>query len=326
MPNTSNSGVDRRSFIVAAAGLASSSGVWSAANDSIPIIDAHIHLFDLNRPQGVPWSGPPDSPVSKKGAWTADYRKLTASMGVVGAIKVEASPWIEDNLWMLEVCAKDDLMVGAVGNLRLEKPEFPEYLERYSKNPLFRGVRYGNLWDYDIVGQSKNPLFIERLKMLAQADLVLDTANPEVDLLEAIVRISDAAPNLRIVVDHLPKLEPAADQRNAYAAVVRELGKRPSIYCKLSSVIHPIDGKLSTALSTHRARLDHLYETFGEDRVLFGSDWPNSDYVAPVQDVFRIVREYFASKSRVAAEKYFWKNSVKAYKWKPRSAAQRGLA
>jgi predicted TIM-barrel fold metal-dependent hydrolase len=61
---------------------------------------------------------------------------------------------------------------------------------------------------------------------------------------------------------------------------------------------------------------------FGEDRVLFGSDWPNSDGVAPVDKVFAVANEYFQPKPRSVAEKYFWKNSVAAYKWVRRDPSQ----
>ena len=62
---------------------------------------------------------------------------------MVGAIEVEASNWIEDNLWVLEVSQKDPMIVGTVGNLEPDKSEFREYLGR---NPLFRGIRYGSIW------------------------------------------------------------------------------------------------------------------------------------------------------------------------------------
>jgi len=84
----------------------------------IPIIDTHIHLFDPDRPQGAPYSGPPPGPGQRPiAAYPERYRKLAVPLGVVGAIKVEASPWIEDNLWVLEVAQKDPLIVGGVGNL-----------------------------------------------------------------------------------------------------------------------------------------------------------------------------------------------------------------
>lgn len=287
---------------------------------AIPIIDTHIHLFDPDRPQGAPYAGPPGVP--RMAAYPERYRKLAVPLGVVGAIKVEASPWIEDNLWVLEVAQKDPIVVGVVGNLEPDKPEFPEYLDRYHKNPLFRGIRYGNLWGRDITKQSTNQAFISGLRRLAEADLVLDTANPRVPLLEAMLRISDAVPTLRIVLDHLPALDPAEADRAAYDAVLRDIGTRPLMFVKLSEIIHRVNGQVSTELGAYRARLDTLMSVFGEDRILFGSDWPNSDGVAPIEKVFAIAKEYFLGKPRQVAEKYFWKNSVAAYKWVKRDASQ----
>src|SRR5580765_7780928 len=289
----------------------------------IPIIDTHIHLFDPTRPQGAPYSGPrPAAGAAPIAAYPERYRALAVPLGVVGAVKVEASPWIEDNLWVLEVAQRDPIMVGVIGNLEPDKPEFPQYLERYHKNPLFRGIRYGNLWGRDITKQSANPDFISGLKRLAEADLVLDTANPRVPLREAMIRISDAVPALRIVLDHLPALDPAEADRGAYDAAVQELGRRPQIFVKLSEIIHRVNGQVSTDLGAYRARLDRLVEVFGTDRILFGSDWPNSDGVAPVDKVFAIAKEYFRAQPRAVAEKYFWRNSVAAYKWIRRDASQ----
>ena len=61
---------------------------------------------------------------------------------------------------------------------------------------------------------------------------------------------------------------------------------------------------------------------FGAARVVFGSDWPNAVGVSEVPDTVALVREYFSGKSRQAAEKYFWKNSLAAYKWVKRSPDQ----
>jgi L-fucono-1,5-lactonase len=315
----------RRDFLSrAAATVAAAALPWpgeaQAQTAVIPIIDTHIHLYDPDRPQGAPYAGPPGVP--RIAAYPERYRKLAVPLGAVGAIKIEASPWIEDNLWVLEVAQKDPIIVGVVGNLEPDKPEFAEYLERYHKNALFRGIRYGNLWGRDITKQSTNPDFIGGLRRLADADLVLDTANPRVPLLEAMIRISDGVPTLRIVLDHLPALDPAEADRGAYDAAVQELGKRPQIFVKLSAIIHRVNGQVSTELGAYRARLDTLLQVFGEDRILFGSDWPNSDGVAPVDTVFAIAKEYFLTQPRPVAEKYFWRNSVAAYKWVRRDATQ----
>jgi predicted TIM-barrel fold metal-dependent hydrolase len=269
----------------------------------------------------VPYSGHPDAGPPQP-ALPPRYRALASPLGIVGAVKVEASPWVEDNLWVLEVAERDTIVVGVVGNLEPGKPDFGEMLSRYHKNPLFRGIRYGNIWGRDITKESLSPAFIDGLRLLAQADLVLDTANPRVDLLAAIVRISDRVPDLRVVLDHLPSLDPTPQEQAAYDAALAALRKRPQVYVKLSAVIHRVNGRIATDLAPYRERLDRLIETFGEDRILFGSDWPNSDGVAPLDKVVGVVREYFDRQPRALAEKYFWKNSVAAYKWVRREPSQ----
>ena len=98
--------MDRRTFLgVAAASLA------DAQAKTVPIIDTHIHLFDPTRPQGVPWP-PKDDPILYKPALPDRYRKIAVPLGVVGAIEVECSPWVEDNQWVLDVAAKDSIVVG----------------------------------------------------------------------------------------------------------------------------------------------------------------------------------------------------------------------
>src|SRR5215471_5358259 len=225
---------------MAAAALPRSSEAQAQA-PPVPIVDTHIHLFDPDRPQGAPYSGPRPAPGQTAiPAYPDRYRRLAVPLGVVGAIKVEASPWIEDNLWVLEVAVRDPIIVGVVGNLEPDKPEFAEYLDRYHRNQLFRGIRYGNIWGRDIAKQATNPAFIDGLKRLADADLVLDTTNPRVSLLEAALRISDAVPSLRIVLDHLPSLDPDPAERARYDAALREFRSRRQIFVKLSEIIHRV--------------------------------------------------------------------------------------
>jgi predicted TIM-barrel fold metal-dependent hydrolase len=288
----------------------------AAGNDDIPIIDTHIHLFDGSRPQGAPYKG--GRGYAGGVALPSMYAKFARPLGIVGALEIDASPWVEDNLWVLETIQPESIMVGTVGNLQPEKPEFGDYLERYAKNLLFRGIRYGNNWGYDIVAQADNPVFIAGLKLLAQHDLVLDAANPRIDLLQAVVKISDKVPDLRIVIDHLPSFDPTPANQAGYDAVLKEIASRAQIFTKLSEIVHPVRGAtpaIVKGLEAHRDRLDALMGYFGEDRVIFGSDWPNCVGVSEVPDTVALVREYFSTKSRDAAEKYFWRNSAAAYKW-----------
>src|SRR6478609_1782204 len=174
--------MDRRKFLAASAamGMAGATPANAARVDDIPIIDCHIHLFDGTRPQGAPYKGGRAFPGGV--ALPSMYAKIAKPLGIVGVIEVDASPWLEDNLWVLETIQPEPIMVGTVGNLRPEKPEFAEYLERFAKNPLYRGIRYGNLWGYNLPAQVENSAVIENLKLLAQHDLVMETANQNIGL------------------------------------------------------------------------------------------------------------------------------------------------
>ena len=290
----------------------------SGAQSPIPIIDTHIHLFDASRPQGAPYKGPKEftSHISLPG----EYRTLAAPLGIKGAIAVEASNWIEDNLWLLEIAQRDPIMVGIVGWLQPETPEFKDYLERFHKNPLYRGIRLRGR--NVITSQLENPLFVDNLKLLAQADLVLDTANPDMALLKAVVRLNDLVPDLRIIIDHLPVMDPKEDELSAYRSVLAEIGKRPNLFVKLSEILHKVDEQVDKDLTHHQERLDYLSGLFGEDRILFGSDYPNSVGTATLPEIVGLVKQYFAGKPRERAEKYFWRNSVRCYKWSKRLPQQ----
>ncbi|MBL8233165.1 MAG: amidohydrolase family protein [Bryobacterales bacterium] len=286
------------------------------------MIDTHIHLYDPSRPQGVPWP-PKTNTLIYKSTLPSRLREVTKGLGVVGAVEVECSPWLEDNQWVLDVAAKDNIIVGMVGNLEPDKPEFRSQLARFAKNPLYRGIRYGYLWDRNLADAIRRPAFVDGLKELAKMNLALDTANPSMRLLDDVIRINDLAPDLRVVMDHLPALAPKPEERAAYLAKLKELGKRPNVFVKLSAVLRQIDSKpVSYQLKDHKAKLDLLFETFGPDRVMYGSDWPNSDPSANYTQVLTIVQEYFHPKGKEIAEKYFWRNSQKVYRWVKRDASQ----
>jgi predicted TIM-barrel fold metal-dependent hydrolase len=127
-----------------------------------------------------------------------------------------------------------------------------------------------------------------------------------------------------LVLDHMPQLEPPADPaaRKRLEADLRELAARPQVFFKLSAVLRPVNGKVPLDLDFYRPRLDELWGILGEDKVIYGSDWPNSDTKGTYQQGLNVIHEYIAGKSAAEAEKYYWKNSVKAYRWVKRTSNQ----
>ena len=315
-------GLNRRAFLTgaAAAAVAGTLGgafAQSSSVDNIPIIDAHIHLFDGTRPLGAGYMGSKPYRAISKTSLPSMYIPLAKPAGIVGAIVVESSPWIDDNLWYLEVCRANPIMVGVCGTLDPDQPDFGKYVTHFHKDPLFRAIRSSRFYTADNGKVALRPEQVANLKLLAQADLALDTANPSMGLMQANVLLTDAVPTLRIIMDHLPSFDPTPDNQQAYEAVVKEMADRPNIFIKLSEVYHPrlSDGVIVKDYELLRARLEYLFGAFGEDRVLFGSDYPNSYGVATIPEEVAVMKRFFSTKSRAAAEKYFWKNSARVYKW-----------
>jgi predicted TIM-barrel fold metal-dependent hydrolase len=290
---------------------------------SLPIIDSHIHLFDPTRSGGVPWPEKNDVALYKP-ALPERYETLAAPFGVVGCVAVEASPLPSDNDWLLKIAFAHPVVLGVVGNLVPGESTYPSELDRLHHDPLFLGFRYGNLWNHDLVSDLGRPGFIDGLKALSQAGLVFESANPDPPLIRALLHASDDVKELRVIVDHIPNASVPSQSvaLKEYHNDLRTLAQHPTVFIKLSEIPVVRDGSLVQDPALYRDRLDMLWDLFGEDRVIFGSDWPNSDHVAPFSATLGIVRQYMVQKSQGAQEKYFWKNSATIYRWHPRRPGQ----
>jgi len=279
------------------------------------VVDTHIHLFDTEREQGIPWP-PKDDPIKYQRTLPDRFRATTQAadvegLEIEGAIAVEASPWLEDNRWLLEAANTDPIMVGVVGNLEPGTDDFAPMLEELAADPLFKGIRSGNLWGRDFHAGVQSEAYVADIRRLAEAGLSLDSANPSVGLLEDVISLTDQVPELTVVLDHLPKLFPPPEQTERYQAVLQEIQGRPRIFVKVSAVLRQGEGY---ELETYREKLDEMWETFGEDRVLFGSDWPNSLPLGEYGQVLGIVADYFAEKTEEQRAKYFRVNATRAYR------------
>jgi L-fuconolactonase len=303
----------------------------AASMSPFPVIDTHIHIFDKSRPGGMgyprdmPGGGePPQGHI----ALPNRYKLTAAPFGVVGAVIVEAATTLPDNFWLLDVAKDNPIIVGLVGKLDPGDPAFPKNLDTLAQNKMFLGIREGALR----AGLDK-PAYMANLKRLADANCSMDVDTPSLGITatEVLVRVLDKVPSIRLVLDHLPgvtyRVKEYADKAAlaTYVEHLKELGKRPQVYIKLSEVVRPVNGKVSTDLSTYKEWLDQLWDIFGEDRIMFGSDWPQSEGVEynSYPNVMGVARAFVKSKSPTAMEKVFWKNSTKPYRWVQRTPEQR---
>ncbi|MBL9211930.1 MAG: amidohydrolase family protein [Opitutaceae bacterium] len=300
--------------LAAAATLPHPTPAASAPPSGVPAIDTHTHFYDPTRPQGVPWPPKTDALLYRPHL-PPDFQRATAGTPVLGTVVVEASEWVEDNQWVLDLAPRHPAIVGVVGNLRPGQPAFAGDLRRFAANPLFRGLRFRA----SDVQKSGQPDLRADVRRLADADLSLDVVGNSA-ILAPTLQLAKAYPSLRIVIDHLPFREwdgKPADLRHA----LREIAAQPNVAAKISDVVRrsgdtPIDDP-----AHYQPALDALVDLFGPDRILYGSNWAVSERVAPYAVVHRVVAAYFGSRGRELAEKYFWRNSRTFYRWVARGPA-----
>lgn len=307
--------MNRRRWIqtsVAAATASCSLPQLKAAPVASRIVDTHTHFYDPTRTEGVPW--PPQNTKLYRKVMPDDWFALASPHGIKETVVVEASQWVQDNQWILDLAANDKRIIGFVGNLDPNDAVFASNLKRFSANPVFRGIR----WRGDLVRIDANKdKVLAGAKLLAEHGLELELNGPP-EILPHAAQLAQDVPDLRIVIDHLGGSGDPQNLRPMWKDNIRDIAKRPNVFMKVSALVEQMKldaGKVPRDTAYYLPVLDHLWETFGEDRLIYGSNWPVSDKGAPYDVVFKIVAEYFGGKGPAAAEKYFWKNAQAAYRW-----------
>ncbi|MEK6261394.1 MAG: amidohydrolase family protein [Planctomycetota bacterium] len=310
----------RREFLASSVGLAAGLCTTTFAKADVPhgIVDTHTHFYDPTRPEGVPWPGKGDKALYRR-VLPDDYKAIAKPLGVTGTVVVEASPRVEDNQWVLDLAEKDKFVLGLVGNLTPGQADFAKHLTRFAKNPLFRGIRVN-------AGPLKtgleSPEYLADIKRLSDADLELDV-NGGPELLPLVDQLATKRPELRIVINHLANVRidgPKLDE--AWLAGLKATSQHKHVYMKVSALVEGAsrDGKEAPRdPSFYIPVLDAVWKAFGDDRVIYGSNWPVSERAADLATVQKIVMEYARGRGAAALEKFSIRNARAAYRWPDRS-------
>jgi L-fuconolactonase len=273
------------------------------------IIDTHTHFYDPTRPQGVPWPQPADTWIYRT-VLPVHYRALAEPLGITGTVVVEASPWLEDNQWLLDVVRAEPFVLGVIGNLDPQSADFPANLERFAQEPRFRGIRCGGA---QVTGAA-NGSARAHLAGLARQGLTLDL-QAGMPHLAAVADLARALPTLRIVVNHLGLVAIDGGRPDAeWLRALQTLTALPSVYMKVSafqelSRVQP--GPL--ALSHYEPVFDAVWQAFGPERLVFGSDWPVSARSGTLAAGLSLWREYAARQGAAAEQAVLGGNACRAY-------------
>lgn len=314
--------MDRRVFlsecIAGATGIAAVGFVtplWSASvqvPEDLDIIDCHTHFYDPSRPEGIPW--PEKGSSLYRTVLPQHLKALPQFRPVTGTVIVEASSAIEDNAWLLDLATDDPFIVGIVGHLKPESEDFAGTVKRFAANRLFRGIRISVHQLKSMV--AKNDL--GALKILADHDLALDVnGGPETP--EVISLVAARLPALRFVLNHVGNVAVTAESPpSMWINGIQAAARHANVFCKISALVEGAarDGKQAPEnLEFYRPYIDVVWNAFGDDRVIYGSNWPVSERAADYVVLQRISFTYARERGPQALRNFCSLNAARAYKW-----------
>lgn len=277
------------------------------------MIDTHIHLYDTTRDIEMAWP-PKDDKVLYKPHLPAEYSKLAKAAGVTGVVIVEASDHFEDNQWVLDQVKGDDFYVGLVGNVDVYNKGFEQQILNLKKDKRFVGVRPRGPKAIDF----SDELVLANLGVLAKNDLAMDylTNGGGIPGIETIDRVARAIPNLRIVVNHCLGYDfDGKAPSPEWVAAVERLASNKNVSCKISGLYQrSVPQPASKDLDHYQAALDVLWESFGKERLIYGSNWPVTKRSGNYASYLELVDRFISSKGQDAREHYYWKNAASAYR------------
>lgn len=193
-------------------------------------------------------------------------------------------------------------------------------MKRFAANPIFRGIRVSGA---NFLDRAHDPAFRSGLALLAESGLSLDLNGPPA-LHAPAARLAADFPTLRIIIDHVGGAGDPARLKSEWRDGMRALGQQRNVWCKVSALIEQTEasgkawGSAPRETDYYQPVLDHCWACFGEDRLVYGSNWPVCEKGGSYADQFRVAQEYFAAKSEAVREKFFWQNSRDVYRWNDR--------
>lgn len=275
---------------------------------STPRVDAHQHFWKYS-PEEYPWIGNHMAKL-RRDFLPVDLAREFASVDFTASVAVQARQSLEESSWLLELAHAAPHIAGVVGWVDLRSEVVDEQLSVLSRQEKFVGVRH-------VVQDEPDdrflllPEFVRGLRRLREFGLTYDLLLYPQQLPAAIELVRMLA-DQPFVLDHLAKPQIIDNQIEPWREQIRELAKSPNVMCKLSGMITEADWE-SWQPADLLPYLETTFEAFGEDRVMFGSDWPVCLVAGEYGQVFGIVRDFVASMSTAIQDKVLGANAIRFY-------------
>jgi L-fuconolactonase len=276
-----------------------------------PIIDSHVHLWDPGR---IPLRWGAKAPSINVPHLIPEYDAALATVAVEAMVflecDVEAGRHIDEAAMVTEIAALEPRLQAIVAHAPLEKGEaVAEDLDALARFPLVRGVRR-LLQDEPDIQAVLNDDFIAGLNLLPRNNLHFEICIFHHQL-GAIVDLVRRLPNVTFMLDHIAKPPIKAHGLEPWRTRIAELAALPNLMCKMSGLITEAD-HATWQPADLRPYIDHVVDTFGFDRLLFGSDWPVLTLAGGLPQWVTILDEALAGASDDEL-RYFWVENAQAF-------------
>ena len=238
-----------------------------------PVVDAHQHFWDPGRFDYFWMTGEETAPL-RRPYGPDDLEPLLAEAGVDATVLVQALRSVAETRWFLETAAATPFVAGVVGWVDLLDPRVGDTLAELKAQPdgrLLVGIRH-MVQDEPDREWLLQPAVKRGLGAVAEADLVYDLLLKPPQI-AAATRLCAELPEVRFVVDHLAKPPIASGEIGPWADLMAPFAGMPHVSCKLSGMVTEANWASWTPADL-APYVGTVVELFGEDRLLFGSDWP----------------------------------------------------
>ena len=275
------------------------------------VIDCHVHLYSLSRPDGITWIDKANEHLYRDHL-PANHEPIAKANGVTGVVLVQAGQSIPDNQWNLDVTAHDkSLYRGVVGNLSrvIGTAEFAPLFSKLCEDPRYLGYR--------ISGREQKEMdedFYRDLELTAAAGKSVDFLVGDYSLKD-VDAVAKKMPKLRIIIDHFGGVKLDGKPLDpAWIEDFRAVAKNKNVYCKVSALYGRVSPQPAPQdLAFYKPILDLAFECFGEDRLVYGSDWPVTKNTGNYASVLTLTRSYFEPKGAEICGKLFHRNAERFY-------------
>jgi L-fuconolactonase len=275
--------------------------------ETVMKLDAHQHFWHYDAGQ-YPWI-PAGSPLQRD--WLpGDLAELQAPIGFDGSIAVQARQSLEESHWLLELAAADSRIKGVVGWVDLQSDGVEEQIAEFLPNPKFVGVRHV-VQDEPDDRFMLRPAFIRGIGRLQQFHLRYDLLIFPRQL-PAAIELVRQFPDQPFVLDHIAKPGIKDGILDPWSAQIRELARFPNVFCKVSGMVTEADHKVWQPRD-FVPYLDVVFESFGPQRLMFGSDWPVCLLAGSYNAVHDVVANYIAGLGLTEKQAIFGGNAAKFY-------------